>query len=51
MQQLAHGVVEPVERIHHGPLGLQHERQDGAEFFVKCQAELAVMVETLVARL
>ena len=49
--QPAHGVVEPVERIHHGPLGLQHERQDGAEFLVKREAESAVLVEALVARL
>ena len=29
-------------------MGVEHERQDGAEFFMKGQAELAVMVKTLV---
>ena len=47
--QSAHGVVELVEGVHHGALDVEHERQDGSEFFVQCEAELAVRLEAAVA--
>ena len=51
VRQITHGVIKPVERIHHKTLGVQHKRQDRAEFFVQRKPESAMIVKALVARL